>query len=394
MGVPFAARFALLAQLLGCTWPQLGAQGALVQQSALNVEVLAAQQPAARSGLPGWMELHERLTQEAMAAREARVRVKLLLYTLYLRASAHVDMRFVSAEAAATTPLLLCTAHHTLASSPSPAWAAGYGPGDLWRFHNGSVPGDQHGHGFPRQVSPEQGSLQHVHGPQKVSGAVAAASSMTGSAEQAPGACTTSCRECPPLTCRALVLAISGDQIVHLLWRLQNGEGPKGLDPQVVTVMIGTNDLAHLTSLLQARVPRVPLLLLCCLWSQCTIWFLLPPSPSVLLLMALMAVRFAIWCLLPSSSCSSFRMMTSALLPPSRVGYSRACGRCSSRRPKVHDWPADGCLVLRLGGQEPGTAQCIMSWEAIGILTDLQAPDASALLQPPSSCLGCCRSSP
>ncbi|EFN50812.1 hypothetical protein CHLNCDRAFT_141743 [Chlorella variabilis] len=55
---------------------------------------------------------------------------------------------------------------------------------------------------------------------------------------------------------KALVLAISGDQIVHLLWRLQNGEGPKGLDPQVVTVMIGTNDLAHLTSLLQARVPR------------------------------------------------------------------------------------------------------------------------------------------
>ncbi|KAL4420773.1 hypothetical protein ABPG75_010429 [Micractinium tetrahymenae] len=47
---------------------------------------------------------------------------------------------------------------------------------------------------------------------------------------------------------RAGIFAICGDQAVHLLWRLKEGEGPAGLNPRVVTVMIGTNDAAHLSN--------------------------------------------------------------------------------------------------------------------------------------------------
>ena len=37
------------------------------------------------------------------------------------------------------------------------------------------------------------------------------------------------------------MIAIAGDQTVHLLWRLRNGEGPQGLRPQprLLTLMIG-----------------------------------------------------------------------------------------------------------------------------------------------------------
>ncbi|KAI3430716.1 hypothetical protein D9Q98_005302 [Chlorella vulgaris] len=49
---------------------------------------------------------------------------------------------------------------------------------------------------------------------------------------------------------RALLLGISGDQAMHLLWRLQNGEGPSKLKPKAITLMIGTNDAFHLTRVL------------------------------------------------------------------------------------------------------------------------------------------------
>lgn len=45
------------------------------------------------------------------------------------------------------------------------------------------------------------------------------------------------------------MLAVSGDQTVHVLWRLQNGEGPRGLKPAKVALMIGTNDVSHLSYL-------------------------------------------------------------------------------------------------------------------------------------------------
>lgn len=56
---------------------------------------------------------------------------------------------------------------------------------------------------------------------------------------------------------RAGILAICGDQAVHLLWRLREGEGPAGLSPRVIAVMIGTNDAAHLASVYpgEAQVP-------------------------------------------------------------------------------------------------------------------------------------------
>ncbi|EFN50813.1 hypothetical protein CHLNCDRAFT_55501 [Chlorella variabilis] len=50
-------------------------------------------------------------------------------------------------------------------------------------------------------------------------------------------------------TRRAMVLGIAGDQTMHLLWRLRNGEGPKGLNSKIVTAMIGTNDMIYLTFL-------------------------------------------------------------------------------------------------------------------------------------------------
>lgn len=53
--------------------------------------------------------------------------------------------------------------------------------------------------------------------------------------------------------CRAGIFAICGDQAVHLLWRLREGEGPAGLNPRAIAVMIGTNDAAHLASVYPAR---------------------------------------------------------------------------------------------------------------------------------------------
>ena len=44
-----------------------------------------------------------------------------------------------------------------------------------------------------------------------------------------------------------LVLAISGDQTQHLLWRLQNGEWPSSIPTATVVVMIGTNNLGGAT---------------------------------------------------------------------------------------------------------------------------------------------------
>lgn len=56
---------------------------------------------------------------------------------------------------------------------------------------------------------------------------------------------------------RAGIFAICGDQAVHLLWRLREGEGPGGLGPRAIAVMIGTNDAAHLASVYpgEAEIP-------------------------------------------------------------------------------------------------------------------------------------------
>ena len=56
---------------------------------------------------------------------------------------------------------------------------------------------------------------------------------------------------------RAAAFAIAGDQTMHLLWRVQNGEGPRGLGPQAVFLLIGTNDVAHQGSIHPVR-PRHP----------------------------------------------------------------------------------------------------------------------------------------
>ena len=51
---------------------------------------------------------------------------------------------------------------------------------------------------------------------------------------------------------------------MHLLWRLRNGEGPKGLNSKIVTAMIGTNEMIYLTFLYPVRLwlALLPLLLL------------------------------------------------------------------------------------------------------------------------------------
>ncbi|PRW20178.1 SGNH hydrolase [Chlorella sorokiniana] len=61
-------------------------------------------------------------------------------------------------------------------------------------------------------------------------------------------------RLAPP---KSHVAGIAGDQAVHLLWRLQNGEGPRGLNPKSVSVMIGTNDVAHLSSMHGYNASRI-----------------------------------------------------------------------------------------------------------------------------------------
>merc|ERR1719198_2524824 len=37
---------------------------------------------------------------------------------------------------------------------------------------------------------------------------------------------------------------IGGDRIRNLLWRLENGESPKDVQPRVIMLQIGTNDLS------------------------------------------------------------------------------------------------------------------------------------------------------
>ncbi|KAL4420774.1 hypothetical protein ABPG75_010430 [Micractinium tetrahymenae] len=45
------------------------------------------------------------------------------------------------------------------------------------------------------------------------------------------------------------VFAAGGDGALNLLWRLEHGEGPGGLDPQAVFLMIGANDVLGLGAL-------------------------------------------------------------------------------------------------------------------------------------------------
>lgn len=42
-----------------------------------------------------------------------------------------------------------------------------------------------------------------------------------------------------------LALGISGDTTANLLWRIRHGELPRGLAPEKIVLLIGTNDLAH-----------------------------------------------------------------------------------------------------------------------------------------------------
>ncbi|KAG7354555.1 GDSL family lipolytic protein [Nitzschia inconspicua] len=51
-------------------------------------------------------------------------------------------------------------------------------------------------------------------------------------------------KRCPP-TIRGLPLGIAGDQTHTVLWRLENGELPDVLQPQVFFLLIGTNDLSY-----------------------------------------------------------------------------------------------------------------------------------------------------
>ncbi|CAL8471452.1 g10994 [Coccomyxa elongata] len=44
---------------------------------------------------------------------------------------------------------------------------------------------------------------------------------------------------------RAAAYSIAGDTTRNLLWRLQNGEGPKKISPKVAVVLIGTNDITN-----------------------------------------------------------------------------------------------------------------------------------------------------
>lgn len=49
------------------------------------------------------------------------------------------------------------------------------------------------------------------------------------------------------------VFAAGGDGTLNLLWRLEHGEGPAGLNPQVVFLMIGANDVLGLGPLFPVR---------------------------------------------------------------------------------------------------------------------------------------------
>ena len=70
-------------------------------------------------------------------------------------------------------------------------------------------------------------------------------------------------------------LGTSGDRTENVLWRLRNGNLPKGLDPKAFVVMIGTNNTGHrmdkpediaagvlaILDEIQSRQPRTPVIL-------------------------------------------------------------------------------------------------------------------------------------
>ena len=176
-----------------------------------------------------------------------------------------------------------------------------------------------------------------------------------------PGPAT--CPADAPLRCRARVFAISGDQITHLAWRLQNGEGPQGLSPQLATIMIGTNDVAHLGSTyrvgaLCARLPAVRLPV--CLPDAWSCLSSSPPFPPTVET----AAQCPLHCKAAQSSASAHKRLHSHPPTPgcrttprmsaasSRWGCSSACASCSDRRRKVCS------RGRRQAAASPGSSAC------------------------------------
>lgn len=46
--------------------------------------------------------------------------------------------------------------------------------------------------------------------------------------------------------CVKRALAAAGDRSAHLLWRVQNGEGPQGVNISLIVTLIGTNDVKRM----------------------------------------------------------------------------------------------------------------------------------------------------
>lgn len=54
---------------------------------------------------------------------------------------------------------------------------------------------------------------------------------------------------------RAGIFAVGGDRPANLLWRLRHGEGPRGLRPRAILLLIGVNDILPMLALYPASPP-------------------------------------------------------------------------------------------------------------------------------------------
>lgn len=154
----------------------------------------------------------------------------------------------------------------------------------------------------------------------------------------------------PPAGCAT---PLAGDQAMHLLWRLQNGEGPRDLNPAVVMVQIGTNDIGHLTYLYQVR--------LCC-YVLCQSVAEAPTSQP--------ATRQPCTCMPPFSG-----TISSTLLP----WPTHCCSLLSNHFPLLQDDTdrvvrtvhlAQRLVLEELAAQAPGAQRVVVS------LPPLQVPGA------------------